>query len=306
MSHHLLVVGSLNLDLTAYTTRLPNMGETILGSDFRTFPGGKGANQAVAAARLGAQVSMVGKVGADDFGKSLIENLEKNGVDAACVFRDEQHPTGTALITVDENGRNTIVVISGSNYALQPQDIRRCEERIAAADVLLLQLETPLETVFEAAKLAHQHGVRVLLTPAPARVLPQELFSLVDVLLPNETEASVLTGLPVTNDSEIAAAAQALRGMGAGSVLITCGKRGAYFMDANTQMFIDAFPVQSVDSTAAGDAFTGGFGTALAEGLPLAEALRWGSAAGALSVTRRGAQSALPTRAELEQFLAEH
>lgn len=304
MSLNIVVVGSLNMDLVAYTARLPEMGETILGQDFQTFPGGKGANQAVAAARLGAGVSMIGKVGQDAFGQALIENLQHNGVDTQSIFKDPDRPTGTAVITVDSEGRNTIVVISGSNYRLSPQDVESCRQTIAGAAVLLLQLETPLETVLRAAQLAHESGVKVLLNPAPAQDLPDELYSLVDILIPNETEAALLTGLPVENREQVVQAAGSLLAKGAKSVLITLGRQGAVWVNASGSRFIPAFEVKAVDSTAAGDAFIGGLGCALASRMSMEEALRWGSAAGALAVTRKGAQSSLPTAAELKAFLA--
>lgn len=306
MNQNIAVVGSLNMDLVAYTTRLPQVGETLLGVDFQTFPGGKGANQSVAAARLGGQVTMIGKVGRDDFGKALTENLRSNGVNTDHILVDEEHPTGTAVITVDAEGRNTIVVIAGSNYQLSPHDVEQYREVIAAAAVLLLQLETPLDTVLRAAELAHEHGVRVLLNPAPAQPLPDALYALVDVLIPNESEAALLAGSPVENAEQVAQAAAILRQKGAKNVLMTLGKQGAAWLDASGSRSIPAFPVRAVDSTAAGDAFIGGLSCALAQQLSVEEALRWGNAAGALAVTRKGAQSSLPSREELENFLAQH
>jgi len=306
MSHKIVVVGSLNMDLVAYTSRLPEMGETILGQDFQTFPGGKGANQAVAAARLGASVSMIGKVGQDSFGEILIDNLRNNGVNTEHILKDPQNPTGTAVITVDAEGRNTIVVISGSNYQLSPQDVERCRQVIASADVLLLQLETPIETVLRAAQLARESGVKVLLNPAPAQELPDALYALVDVLIPNETEAALLTGLPVANPQQAVSAAETLLHKGVKNVLVTLGKQGSLWVDASGSRVTPSFEVSAVDSTAAGDAFIGGLGSALAQQTSIEDALRWGSAAGALAVTRKGAQSSLPSETELKAFLTEH
>jgi len=306
MSHKIVVVGSLNMDLVAYTSRLPEMGETILGQDFQTFPGGKGANQAVAAARLGASVSMIGKVGQDSFGEILIDNLRNNGVNTEHILKDPQNPTGTAVITVDAEGRNTIVVISGSNYQLSPQDVERCRQVIASADVLLLQLETPIETVLRAAQLARESGVKVLLNPAPAQELPDALYTLVDVLIPNETEAALLTGFPVANPQQAVSAAETLLQKGVKNVLVTLGKQGSLWVDASGSRVTPSFEVSAVDSTAAGDAFIGGLGSALAQQTSIEDALRWGSAAGALAVTRKGAQSSLPSETELKAFLAEH
>jgi ribokinase len=306
MKNRIVVVGSLNMDMTVFTERLPQTGETILGSDFKTSPGGKGANQAVAAARAGAQVSMIGKVGADDFGRALIANLNQNKVNTTCVLTAEQKPTGTALISVDAEGKNTIVVVPGSNFALTPEDVRRCAGVIAEADVILLQLEVPMETVLEAAKIAREHQVKVFLNPAPARELPEALLQQVDVLLPNETETALLTGLPVETDPDLKAAASSLKLKGVENVLITCGKRGVYWVGQDEDHFEPAFVVKSVDSTAAGDSFIGSFAAAIVRDHSLREALRWGNAAGALTVTRKGAQDALPSETEVQAFLAEH
>jgi ribokinase len=299
----LLVIGSLNMDLVVYTERLPNEGETLLGTDFQTFPGGKGANQAVAAARLGADVSILGRVGSDDFGAELIRSLAQNGVGTGSVLRESDSPTGTAVITVDASGQNTIVVVPGSNFLLSPEDILAHQQLIHDADLVLLQLEIPLETVQQAAEVARSTSTRVILNPAPACELPQELLRLVDVLVPNETEAALLSGRSVQQPGDLFSAARQLRERGVGRVLITRGDQGAYYQDANTEMLIPACAVEAVDATAAGDAFIGAYAAALSQGLSHQVALRWSAAAGALTVTRRGAQSSLPSREELEQFL---
>lgn len=299
----LLVIGSLNMDLVAYTDRLPKHGETVLGSDFHTFPGGKGANQAVAAARLGADVTMLGKVGRDDFGDSLVQNLGANGVDTSRVLRDPAAPTGTAAITVESSGQNTIVVVPGSNFQLAPEDILAHRDLIGESDILLMQLEVPLATVQKAAEIARSVGVRVILNPAPARELPEELLTLVDVLVPNETEAAMLSGIMVQTPEDLRAAAGVLQRKGVEQVLITLGAEGALLVDSAQERQIKAYPVKAVDATAAGDAFIGAYAAALAQGLPPGDALRWSAAAGALAVTRKGAQSSLPSRKELEQFL---
>jgi len=304
MAASVTVVGSLNMDLVTRASRIPQPGETIIGDDFHTLPGGKGANQAVAAARLGAQVAMVGRVGRDTFAGPLLDNLASAGVDCTFVTRDPQAATGVALIVVDAAGQNSIVVASGANMRLLPDDVDAAETVISAAHVLLLQLESPLETVTRAAQVARAHGVQVILNPAPARSLPASLLSLVDVLVPNESETELLTGLPVGDPAEAEAAAAALQEMGVGTVILTLGERGALLAREGEVTLLPAFDVTPVDTTAAGDAFVGGLGVALAEGKTLAEAVRWGNAAGALATTRLGAQPSLPTRGALEALLA--
>jgi ribokinase len=291
------------MDLIALSPRIPQPGETIIGKGFHTAPGGKGANQAVAAAHLGAQVSIIGRVGDDAFANSLLENLASAGVDHKLVTRDLENATGVALIVVDDNGENSIVVASGANMHLTPADVESAEEAIAAADVLLLQLEVPLETVTRAAELARAHQVTVVLNPAPARALPTELLSLVDFLIPNETETALLSGMPVASQVEIEAAAKSLRDLGVGNVILTLGERGALLTGAFQSEVYPSFKVKPVDTTAAGDAFLGGFAVALGEGKSLSDAIRFGNAAGALATTRLGAQPSLPTRAEVEKLI---
>ena len=303
MSERITVVGSLNMDLVVRSPRIPQPGETIIGHEWHTIPGGKGANQAVAAARIGGHVSMVGRVGGDAFAQDLLDNLAASGVDHSHVTRDREAATGVALITVDDDGENTIVVASGANMQLSPQDVEAAEEAIAASKVLLLQLESPLETVMHAAQVAQAHGVTVVLNPAPARQLPVELFSLVDVLVPNESETALLTGLLVNSLGAIESAAGALLDKGIGTVILTLGAQGALLADAKGFNLVPAFKVDPVDTTAAGDAFMGAFGVALAEAKPAAEAVRWGNAAGALAATKLGAQTSLPYREEVETLL---
>jgi ribokinase len=303
MTAKIVVVGSLNMDLVVRASRIPAPGETIIGSDFRPVPGGKGANQAVAAARLGAQVAMVGRLGQDAFADSLQDNLAKAGVDHTFVLQDSKAATGVALITVDDTGENSIVVASGANMRLSPADVEAAEATIAAASVLLLQLESPLDTVARAAEVARMHGVKVILNPAPAQPLPATLLSLVEVLIPNEGETSLLTGMPVENQGQAEAAATALRELGVGTVILTLGARGALLASQTETKLFPAFKVTPVDTTAAGDAFVAGFGLALAEGKSFSEATRWGCAAGALATTQLGAQPSLPNREELERLL---
>lgn len=304
MTAHVTVVGSLNMDLVARAPRIPRPGETIIGGEFRNVPGGKGANQAIAAARLGATVSMVGRVGRDTFAGPLLDNLDADGIDHTFVVQDPEAATGVALIVVDDGGENSIVVASGANMRLSPADVDGAEAAIAGADALLLQLEIPLETVIRAAKIARARAVKIILNPAPARSLPAELLSLVDVLIPNESETALLTGLPVGDQAEAKTAAAALQDSGVGTVILTLGERGAMLATEGKTELFPAFDVTPVDTTAAGDAFVGGFAVALAEGRTLSEAVRWGNGAGGLAATKLGAQPSLPARRDLERLLA--
>ena len=304
MTGRLTVVGSANMDLIIRAPHIPQPGETILGCDFATVPGGKGANQAVAASRLGASVRMVGRVGRDSFGGALLERLAADGVDHAFVLQDDVAATGVALIVVDDAGRNSIVVASGANMRLSAADVDAADAAIADADALLLQLESPLEAVMRAAQVAQSHGVTVLLNPAPARQLPAELLALVNVLIPNEIETALLVQAPVDDAAGVEMAARHLLKMGPGAVILTLGERGALLARGSEMEHYPAFRVTPVDTTAAGDAFVAAFATAYAEGKPLSEAVRWGNAAGALATTVLGAQPSLPNRARLEALLS--
>lgn len=303
MTARVVIVGSLNMDLIIRSSRIPQPGETILGGEFHTAPGGKGANQAVAAARMGGRVAMVGRVGDDSFAATLLENLAAAGVDSHLVFQDSQVATGVALIVVDDKGENSIVVASGANMRLSPQDIEHAEDTIAESDVLILQMEVPVTVNLRAAEIAHANGVKVVLNPAPARQLPTDMLRLVDVLIPNETEASILTGLATRKRDGIEKSAQRLLESGVGSVVLTLGERGALFATTGESKLYPAYPVKVVDTTAAGDAFVGGFSVAWAEGKSLSEAIRWGNGAGALATTQLGAQPSLPTRQEVEALI---
>ncbi|MBI5564672.1 MAG: ribokinase [Chloroflexi bacterium] len=295
---HIVVVGSVNMDLVVRAPHLPQPGETIIGSDFKTFPGGKGANQAVAAARLGGHVKMIGRVGNDAFGEELLRTLANDHVDTTFVQRDADTPSGVALITVEEAGQNTIVVASGANAKVTPDDVDRAEAAFDGASVLLLQLESPLPTVLHAIEVAKKHQVRVILNPAPSQPLNAQLLSLVDYLVPNQIELALLT-----QTQTIETGVHQLQSLGVKHVVVTLGGDGvAVFEDKQTDR-LAAHPVKVVDTTAAGDAFVGGFAVALVEGKSTREAAEWGNAAGALAVTRAGAQPSLPTRAELERFI---
>jgi len=304
MTARITVVGSINIDLVIHTPRTPQPGETVFGTTFDTIPGGKGANQAVAAARLGGRVAIVGRVGNDQFGRSLLDNLAAAGADARHVVQDDQAATGVALIVVDDAGQNTIVVASGANMRLSPGDVEKAAPAIAEGDTLLVQLENPVDTIVRAAQLAHARRVRVILNPAPAQPLPDGLLSLVDVLVPNQHEAALLSGLPVSQPDQAAAAARVLLERGARTVVITLAEQGALYASEGETGHVPAFKITPVDTTAAGDAFIAGLAVSLSEGHPLAEAVRRGNAAGALAAMRPGAQPSLPTRQALERMLA--
>lgn len=299
MSAHIVVVGSLNMDLVIRAPRHPRPGETLTGGPFLTIPGGKGANQAVAAARLGAQVTMIGKVGADGFGQALTDNLAAAGVNVTHITRAAE-ATGVALITVSAAGENTIVLAPGANGAVTPEDVRAREAVIRGADALLLQLEVPLATVTAAAEIAASHKVPVILNPAPAQPLPAELLRRVTYLIPNEHEAALLAG---RDGGDPVALAEGVRALGPRSVVVTLGAAGSLVLDGAEAVRVPAFPVDVVDSTAAGDAFVAAFAVALSEGKPAGEAARWGCAAGGLACTVLGAQPSLPSRDAVERLV---
>ena len=295
------VVGSLNMDLVVRVPRLPVAGETLAGRTFAQVPGGKGGNQAVAAARLGAHVAMIGRVGADGNGATLRAGLEAEGIDCGALATSEAAPTGVALISVDEAGRNCIVIVAGSNGELTEGDIARHEPVLAAASVVVCQLETPPQTVHAALAAGRRLGKTVILNPAPAvGPLPDAWLALVDYLIPNEIEAAALTGLPIGSPEQAAEAAQALRRQGARNVLVTLGAAGVLAaLDSGTTHF-EAPRVSAIDTTAAGDTFIGAFAAQLARGAEVDSAIRFAQRAAALSVTRAGAQPSIPTLAELE------
>jgi ribokinase len=294
-----VVVGSLNMDLVARAQRLPVPGETLLGESFSTVPGGKGANQAVAAARLGARTAMIGCVGDDAFGQKLRAGLEADQVDSRAVRTVPGQSSGVAVIVVDEKGRNGIVVVPGANGQLALEDVDRHAPLIAGARIVALQLEIPLTTVEHAARTARALGKIVVLNPAPAQPLSPALIACADFLVPNEVEAAILAGVPVDSVQSATEAARRLRAQGAANVLITLGERGVVVVTATGVQHCAARRVQALDTTAAGDTFIGGFCAALAAGRGITEAIAFAQAAAALSVTRTGAQTSIPFEREV-------
>lgn len=304
MANRIVVAGSSNTDMIIQMPRIPRPGETILGGRFSMAAGGKGANQAVAAARAGGDVTFVARVGDDMFGQKAVEGFVADGIHVEHVIRDPHAPSGVALIFVADDGENSIGVASGANGLLSPADVEQAKDVIGSADVLVMQLETPVETVHAAARIAAARGVRVILNPAPAQPLDDALLKLVSVLTPNETEAELLTGIKVEDDHAAKRAADALLAKGVQTVLITLGPRGAWVATRDGGELVAGFVVKAVDTTAAGDVFNGAFAVGLSEGKPLQNAVRFANAAAALSVTKLGAQPSAPTRAEIEAFLA--
>jgi ribokinase len=298
------VVGSLNMDLVTWTERRPQPGETLLGQSFAMFVGGKGLNQAIAAARLGAQVRMIGRIGRDDFGARLARTLEANQIDTRYVTQDNQAGSGIATIVVDGTGDNTIIVVSGANWRLSAVNVEQAADAITSADALVMQLESPLDAVIRAAEIAHAAGVRVLLNPAPARPLPDTLLRLVDILTPNETEARLLTGVEIADDQSAEQAARELLARDVGATVLTLGSRGALLVDREHVVRVPGYHVPVVDTTAAGDAFCGALAVQLARGRTLDQAVQFANAAGALATTVAGAEPAMPRLEALEQLIA--
>ena len=299
----IVVVGSSNTDMTIRLGRIPRPGETLLGGEFLMAAGGKGANQAVGAARSGGRVSLVARVGADMFGDQALAGLREDRINLAHVYRDRKAASGVALIFVGERGENSIAVASGANARLSPADVKSARGVIAAASVLLLQLEVPLASVQAAALLGARSGAQVILNPAPARALPDSLLRRVSILTPNETEAAMLTGISVRGAGAAARAAERLRARGVPTVIVTLGARGALLASEDGTRIVPGFKVRAVDTTAAGDIFNGALAVALAEEQPLLQAVRFASAAAAISVTRRGAQQSAPQRREIDRLL---
>lgn len=300
----IVVIGSSNTDMVVKTSHLPAGGETVLGGDFMMNAGGKGANQAVAAARYGNRVVFVAKTGNDLFGDRTREVLRQDGIITDYVFRDDDHPSGVALITIDSKAENCIAVASGANMYLDANDIDRAAEEIRRADVVLMQLEIPLPTVAYAAKVAAEAGVPVILNPAPASDLDDELLRRLYMLTPNRSEASQISGIEVVDMASAERAARAIYERGPRCVVLTLGGDGALIFDGERFTRVEAFEVEAVDTTAAGDTFNGVLATLVAEGREIVASVREACAAAAISVTRMGAQPAAPTRSEVDEFLA--
>ncbi|GKX61191.1 ribokinase [Leminorella grimontii] len=300
----LAVLGSINADHILNVQEFPRPGETITGQGYRISFGGKGANQAVAAGRSGADITFIACVGEDDVGRQVRRQLEQDNIDVAPVEAIASTHTGVAMIFVNGHGENVIAIDAGANAAVTPDYLNRYRQRIVEADALLMQLETPLETIVAAAKLAKEHGTTVALNPAPAQALPDELLSRIDIITPNETEAERLTGIAVTGEEEANRAAAVLHAKGIRTVIITLGSRGAWVSVEGEGQLVKGFRVEPVDTIAAGDTFNGAMMTALLEGCALLDAVRFGHAAAAIAVTRPGAQPSVPWRKEIDAFLA--
>lgn len=303
MAGNIVVVGSSNTDMIIQVPKIPCPGETILGGKFSTAAGGKGANQAVAAARAGANVTFIARVGKDVFGRQAVDGFIRDKINVENVITDIQTPSGVALISVDHAGENSIAVASGANANLSVSDIEAAADIIASADILLMQLEIPLNTVEAAASIAAANGVKVILNPAPAQPLSNELLRRVSILTPNETEAEILSGIKVQSVNDAKTAAEEIAGKGVKTILITLGSKGVFAYSPEIKELIPAFKVNAVDTTAAGDVFNGAFAVALAENKTLANSIRFANAAAALSVTKLGAQPSAPIREDIDNFL---
>ena len=303
MPQSIIVVGSSNTDMVIKAEKFPLPGETILGGEFFLFPGGKGANQAVAAARLGGKVTFIAKVGNDIFGEQALQQFKTEGIITDYVAKDPKHPTGVALITVDAKGENTIVVAQGSNAKLSPDDVNKGAGEFSKAGYILTQLETPLDTILHVAKLASENGKKMILNPAPAQSLPSTLFPYLYLITPNETETEVLTGIKIKDQSSIRQAAEKLMEKGVANVIITMGSEGAYLYEDGNGVLIPTRKVKAVDTTAAGDIFNGALAVALAEGNTLKQAVEFANHAAAISVTKMGAQASAPYRKEMMHAL---
>jgi ribokinase len=300
----LCVLGSSNIDLTFRTSRLPKVAETLTGQSFHLGFGGKGANQAVMAARLGARVRMIGKVGRDIFGEKTLQNFREQGIDTRFVLLDETEATGVAAIMVDDDARNCIIVVPSANGRLTPGEVRTASAALEGAALLLCQLEVPVETVQEAFSLAKAGGVKTILNPAPARRLPEELLRLTDYCIPNLGEMEFLSGRDIKSFEEAESAARLLLAQGPRTVIVTLGQTGCLIVEQQKKVHVPGIPVEAVDTTGAGDAFIGSLAVFLTEGRSLEDAVRRANGVAALSVTRLGTQASFPARTEVEAFLA--
>ena len=303
MNKKVVVVGSINFDLTIKAKRLPQPGETIIGGRYTRGPGGKGGNQAIAAVRAGADVSFIARVGTDSYGRDSVKHLSAERIDTRYIIHDEDVPTGVAFILVDEGGENSIVVASGANARLCPLDIENVKDEIASAEVLLVQLESPLEAVQHAIRIAGKSDTLIIVNPAPAQHLSSSWFHEVDVITPNKIEAEMLTGMKITDDASLAAIARRILDFGIPVVIITLGRQGVFLATINGMRLIPAYGVKTIDSTGAGDVFSGSLAAFLAEGMSIEEAVMMAIASASMSVTRMGAQMSAPFRPEIENFI---
>jgi len=298
-SKKIVVVGSTNMDMVVKTNHIPVPGETVLAGSFFMNPGGKGANQAVAAARLGGDIIFISKVGNDIFGKQSAQLFDEEGINTSYILSDEELPSGVALITVDQSGENSIVVASGANANLFPVDLDDALNDIGSAYIILMQLEIPMETIHFVAKYAASKNVRVILDPAPANTLSAELLSHIDIITPNQTEAEILSGVKVTNIESAKKAAKIIYGKGVKNVIVTMGTSGAVICQEGKIQLVPAQKVEALDTTAAGDVFNGALAVALSEGKTLLDSVKFACLAAGISVTRMGAQSSIPCRNEI-------
>lgn len=306
MKSKVVVVGSYNTDLTIKTERIPRPGETIIGGVFSEGGGGKGANQAVAAARTGANVSFIARVGNDALGKLGIQRLTDEGINTDYILRDNDSATGVAFIVVDERGENSIVVASGANAKLSSTDIDKANDEISSADVLLVQLESPVDAIYSAIKKAHDKGAVVILNPAPAQTLSSKILNDIDVITPNKVEAEMITGIKVSDEDSLRSIVLKFFDSGIKTVIITLGSKGMFVGSTEWMKLIPAYKVCPVDSTGAGDIFSGALAAFLAEGMQMEKAVKMAAASASISVTRLGAQSSAPNRKEIEEFLIKY
>jgi ribokinase len=300
---NVIVFGSINMDLVIRTQRFPEPGETLTGRTFFTASGGKGANQAVASAKLGAATTLIGRVGNDVFSTTLLDGLQENSVNTDLIYSDPEHPSGTALITVDDAAENTIIIIPGANGNIGIDDIARLKSVLSDSGYLLLQLEVPIKMVIAAAQSAHAHNTCVILDPAPAQEIPEALYPLINVITPNETETAALTGFPLNNEADAVQAVNFFHERGVEQVIIKMGSKGALWSNIENTHFFPAYHVEAIDTVAAGDAFNGALAAGLSEGLTMMDAIQWAMAVGALSTTKEGAQPSMPDRQTVLRFM---
>jgi ribokinase len=298
----ILVIGSLNMDLVTVTNRMPIVGETIIGKRFDQIPGGKGANQAASMARLNGDITMIGRVGEDLFGEALIESLKSDGVNVKYIKKDKELSTGIATITVDDDGNNSIIVIPGANYGVGRYDIDENINLFNESKIVLSQLEIPIDTVEYSMKIAKEKDNYTILNPAPAKELSDDLIKNIDLLTPNETELEIISGIKINNFDDVIRASKLLIDKGVKELIVTLGREGSLYINKNSEKKFNAYKVNAVDTTAAGDSFNGGIAVSIMEGKSMYEAIDFASKVGALTVTREGAQSSLPYRDDVDNF----